>query len=133
LPLASITGCTKNHDDTTAKTFVLVHGAWQAPFVWDAVKKQLEDKGQKVIVVELPAHGSDSTSPVLVSIDAYRDKVIASIKDVKGRIILVGHSLGGVVVTSVAKKIPGSDRNADFYRRLYTGKWPVIAGVGITG
>jgi len=34
------------------KTFVLVHGAWQAPWVWDKVKQNLEKAGQKVAVVE---------------------------------------------------------------------------------
>jgi pimeloyl-ACP methyl ester carboxylesterase len=101
-----VAGCSKNDNPLASKTFVLVHGAWQAPYVWDIVKSQLEAKGQNVIVVELPAHGSDNTSPAAVSIDVYRDKVIAAIEGVKGKVILVGHSMGGVVVTAVAEKIP---------------------------
>lgn len=99
--------CSKNDEVVKHSTYVLVHGAWQAPYVWDNVKAQLESKGQKVIVVELPAHGSDNTSPATVSIDAYRDKVIAAIESIKGNVILVGHSMGGMVVTAVAEKIPG--------------------------
>jgi pimeloyl-ACP methyl ester carboxylesterase len=88
------------------KTFVLVHGAWQAPYVWNEVKSELENAGQKVVIVELPAHGNDSTSPALVSIDVYRDKVIDAINKINGKVILVGHSLAGVVVSEVAEKIP---------------------------
>ena len=99
--------CSKDDEPVKAKTFVLVHGAWQAPYVWDKVKAQLESKGQKVIVVELPSHGSDNTSPASVSIDAYRDKVISAIQSVNENVILVGHSMGGMVVTAVAEKIPG--------------------------
>lgn len=58
-----------------SKTFVLVHGAFQASYVWQNVKTQLENDGQKVVVVELPAHGEDPAAPVSVSIDVYRDVV----------------------------------------------------------
>ena len=101
-----VAGCSKDGNPKDSKTFVLVHGAWQAPYVWDVVKSQLEAKGQKVIVVELPAHGNDMTSPAAVSIDVYRDKVISAIQGVNGKVVLVGHSMGGVVVTAVAEKIP---------------------------
>jgi pimeloyl-ACP methyl ester carboxylesterase len=106
LVLFCLAGCSKGDNPNASKTFVLVHGAWQAPYVWDVVKSELEAKGQKVIVVELPAHGSDMTSPAAVSIDVYRDKVIAAVQSVNGKVILVGHSMGGVVVTAVAEKIP---------------------------
>lgn len=104
--LLCFAGCSKSDNPNAVKTFVLVHGAWQAPYVWDMVKSQLEAKGQKVIVVELPAHGNDMTLPSAVSIDVYRDKVIAAIQSVNGKVILVGHSMGGVVITAVAEKIP---------------------------
>lgn len=105
----SLTSC---HDDDgntvkpNAKTFVIVHGAWQAPYAWAFVKTELEQQGQKVVVVELPAHGSDTTDPTKVTMAIYRDKVIAAIKATNTKVILVGHSLGGVVITEVAEAIP---------------------------
>jgi pimeloyl-ACP methyl ester carboxylesterase len=108
LTISGFSSCAKNDEALNAKsnTYVLVHGAWQAPYVWDAVRTNLVNKGNKVIVVELPAHGADTTSTYAVSIDAYRDKVIEAISKVDGKVILVGHSMGGMVVTSVAEKIP---------------------------
>lgn len=104
----SIFGCSPGNEPlANRKTFVLVHGAWQGAFVWEAVKEALEKKKQKVIVVELPAHGEDFTAPAAVSMDVYRDKVMEAVKNIKGQIILVGHSMGGVVITAVAEKIPG--------------------------
>lgn len=88
------------------KTFVLVHGAWQAPYVWDAVKSNLEKKGNHLKVVELPGHGTDLTPPPALSIDAYRDKVMSALSEVDGKVILVGHSLGGVIISAVAEKLP---------------------------
>lgn len=105
-----------------AKAFVLVHGAWQAPWVWDVVKSQLEAAGQKVVIVELPGHGSDTTSPVTLTLDKYRDVVIKAINDLNHdapgkddnakvangqKVILVGHSLAGMVISEVAEAIPG--------------------------
>jgi pimeloyl-ACP methyl ester carboxylesterase len=105
--LCVFSGCKKNEGVKPVNTFVLVHGAWQGPYVWANIKTQLESKGQKVIVVELPGHGDDTTAPVTLSINAYRDKVIGAINKTSGKVILVGHSMGGVVISAVAEQIPG--------------------------
>jgi pimeloyl-ACP methyl ester carboxylesterase len=105
--LLMLVACSKS-DPVVSKTFVLVHGAWQGAYVWDEVKVQLEAKGQKVVVVELPAHGGDQTAPVATTIDIYRDKVINAIGSTNTKVILVGHSMGGVVVSAVAEKSPAS-------------------------
>lgn len=107
IAISSFASSTKN-DDTIAKkqTYVLVHGAWQAPYVWDAVKTDLTNKGNKVIVVELPGHGSDNTATYTLSMDVYRDKVIQAISAVKEKVILAGHSMGGMVISAVAEKVP---------------------------
>ena len=88
------------------KTFVLVHGAWLAPWAWKTVKEQLEKQGQKVILIELPGHGDDHTPTNTLSIDAYKEKVIAGMNMVEGKVILVGHSMAGMVVTAVAEQVP---------------------------
>jgi len=86
-------------------TYVLVHGAWQAPYVWDAVKTHLINKGNTVII-ELPGHGSDKTAAYTLSIDSYQDKVMEAVATVKEKVILIGHSMGGMVISAVAEKIP---------------------------
>lgn len=109
IALTSLASCNKKDDDNPAakpQTFVLVHGAWQAPYVWDAVKADLQKAGNKVIVVELPGHGTDKTPTHTLRLDLYRDKVIDAISTVSENVILVGHSMGGMVVTAVAEKIP---------------------------
>ena len=84
--IISLSSCHKDDDSKSSKTFVLVAGAWQGAYAWQYVKPQLEKAGQKVIVVELPAHGDDNTPPYAVSMDVYRDKVIAAVN---------GFALGG--------------------------------------
>jgi len=108
LAITAFASSDNNDDSITSKshTYVLVHGAWQAPFVWDAVKADLTSKGNKVIVVELPGHGSDSTPAYKLSLEVYRDKVIEAMASINEKVILVGHSMGGMVITAVAEKVP---------------------------
>jgi pimeloyl-ACP methyl ester carboxylesterase len=130
LAMVTFSSCAKSSDPTPAptpapvsNTYVLVHGAWQAPYVWDAVRSDLENKGNKVIVVELPGHGSDNTPTHTLSLDAYRDRVIDAISKANGKVILVGHSMGGMVVTSVAEKIP-----AKISKLVYIGAFLPTSG-----
>jgi pimeloyl-ACP methyl ester carboxylesterase len=104
----TFSSCSKNNDvvKPDSKNYVLVHGAWQAPYVWDAVKASLVKEGNNVIVVELPGHGSDSTVPSTLTLNSYRDKVIEAVSKVDGKVILVGHSLGGMIISSVAEQVP---------------------------
>lgn len=98
--------CAKSHTGTAPKTFVIVPGAWSGPYAWDNVKADLEKSGNKVVVVQLPGHGSDTTAPQNLTLDVYRDKVISSIDSVGGQVILVGHSLGGAIISAVADSVP---------------------------
>lgn len=115
----------KNDDNNIAnpKTYVLVHGAWQASYVWDAVRNDLLKKGHKVIVVDLPGHGNDKIPPHTLSLDVYRDKVIEAISTVNEKVILVGHSMGGMVVTAVAEKVP-----AKISKLVYIGAFLPASG-----
>lgn len=100
--------CSKDDQITppVKKTYVLVHGSFQAAYTWNGVKAELEQQGYKVIVVELPGHGDDFTNPASITMDTYRDKVISSIKEVNGKVILIGHSMGGMVISAVAEAVP---------------------------
>lgn len=88
------------------KNYVLVHGAWQAPYVWDAVKTSLINEGNNVTVVELPGHGSDNIVPSTITLNLYRDKVADALSKINGKVILVGHSLGGMIISVVAEQNP---------------------------
>lgn len=103
---AGMFSCKKSSREQAPQTFVLVHGAWQAPFVWDSVKAQLSRAGQNVIVVQLPGHGADTTSPAVITMNSYRDQIVSAINAVNGKVILVGHSLSGFAISAVEEEIP---------------------------
>lgn len=88
------------------RTYVIVHGAWTSSAGLEGVKALLEKAGEKVILVSLPGHGDDQTPPNTLTMDVYRDKTIEAINSVEGKVILVGHSMAGIVISAVAEKIP---------------------------
>jgi len=127
--LSITSGCINNEQEPAGspQTYVLVHGAWQAPYVWDAVQADLARSGNKVIVVELPGHGSDTTAPHQLNLDLYRDKVIDAISKADSNVILVGHSMGGMVITGVAEKIPSKIR-----KLVYVGAFLPSSGQALS-
>lgn len=88
------------------KTMVLVHGAFAGKYAWNLVAPQLEEAGNKVVTFDLPAHGDDNTQPGDASFDSYVATVVKAINEQSEKVVLVGHSMGGVVISAVAEAIP---------------------------
>ncbi len=86
-------------------TYVLVHGAWADESAWGFVRNDLA-KNANVVVINLPAHGADNTYGVGVGLNDYVKTVTNAINKVDGRVILVGHSMAGVIISQVAENIP---------------------------
>ncbi|MFT3796018.1 alpha/beta fold hydrolase [Flavobacterium sp.] len=96
-----------NGDNSAPKSpIVLVHGAWQGAYVWDQTKTELEKAGYKVSVVKLSGHGDDATPAHQVSLQGYVEQVKSAVNAYKEPVILVGHSLGGAIITQTAAELP---------------------------
>jgi pimeloyl-ACP methyl ester carboxylesterase len=81
---------------------VLVHGAWHGAWCWDRVAGPLRDLGYDVVVPDLPGHGTRADE----RIESLRDYVGAVVDVIIPGTVLVGHSMGGLVVTAVADAVP---------------------------
>jgi pimeloyl-ACP methyl ester carboxylesterase len=87
-------------------TFVLIHGAWHGGWCWSKVAPILTAKGHSVFTPDLPGHGEDKTPPAEITLKKYRDAVVDLLDLQPDPVILVGHSMGGLVVSEVAEKRP---------------------------
>jgi pimeloyl-ACP methyl ester carboxylesterase len=87
-------------------TYVFVHGAWHGAWCWSKVVSLLEGTGHKAIALDLPGHGRDDTPIAQVTFEAYCNKLRGIVEAEPEPIILVGHSMGGRVITQVAELYP---------------------------
>ena len=99
---------TSRRDDQSlaGTSFVLVHGAWMGAWGWSTVAGGLRERGAAVTAVELPGHGDDQTPVSGATLDAYVATVETAIASARGKVVVVGHSLGGVVITQLAERTP---------------------------
>ena len=94
------------HPQTYSTTFVLAHGAWHGAWCWDKLVPILRAGGAKVVTVDYPGHGEDHSTLAYQSTGTYVAKVIEAIDREPGKVILVGHSMGGSIISNVAENRP---------------------------
>ncbi|GAA0135149.1 alpha/beta hydrolase [Paenibacillus sp. YSY-4.3] len=87
-------------------TFVLVHGAWHGGWCWDKIVPLLREAGHRVLTIDLPGHGMDIAATSKVTLQDYTDHLCSVLDNESEPVILVGHSMGGLVVTQTAEYRP---------------------------
>ncbi|TWT08763.1 alpha/beta hydrolase [Reyranella sp. CPCC 100927] len=107
------------------RTYVLVHGAWHNALHWQPVAARLSALGHRSVAVDLPAHGLNARFPdaYITGNGARLAAEVSPVKDVTledaaqavvttlraqgdRRCVLVGHSVGGAVITRAAELVP---------------------------
>jgi pimeloyl-ACP methyl ester carboxylesterase len=88
------------------KTFILVHGSWHSAWNWHKVIPLLESKGHKAIAIDLPGMGRDKTPIQGVKMKSTVAKICELIDSVEGKVILVGHSKNGIMISQTAEYRP---------------------------
>lgn len=88
------------------KTFILVHGSWHSAWNWHKVIPLLEKAGHKAIAIDLPGMGRDKTPVEEVSLKKAADKICSVMDSLEGKVILVGHSKNGVMISQAAEYRP---------------------------
>ena len=87
-------------------TFVLVHGAWHGGWCWERVAPLLVAQGHRVLAPDLPGMGADPREHGSDPLGDWTDFVAELATSADEPVILVGHSLGGVVISEVAERVP---------------------------
>lgn len=85
---------------------VLVHGAWQGSWSFDALVPALDERGLTSRAIDLPGNGVDDTPPGDVTLELCLDLIESTIDALGGRACVVGHSGGGLMATAMAERAP---------------------------
>jgi pimeloyl-ACP methyl ester carboxylesterase len=96
-------------------TVVLVHGAFAESSSWNGVIDRLSADGFAVVAAANPLRGVQEDSAYLAGI----------LEGIEGRLVLVGHSYGGAVISQAAE---GNDRVAAL---VYVGAYALDIGESI--
>ncbi len=79
-------------------SILLVHGAWHGAWCWDAFGARLRDAGHDVTAVSLRDHPPAQPGRLRHRIRDYVEDLASTVDRVGGPPVLVGHSMGGLVV-----------------------------------
>ncbi|XP_014507095.1 salicylic acid-binding protein 2 [Vigna radiata var. radiata] len=91
------------------KHYVLVHGACYGAWVWYKLKPRLESAGHKVSVLDLAASGTNMQKIEDVhTFSQYSEPLLQLLASLppNEKVILVGHSLGGLNIALAMDKFP---------------------------
>jgi pimeloyl-ACP methyl ester carboxylesterase len=86
----------------------LIHGMWSTPHVWDWFAERYREQGHVVAAPALPYHDVDPAappSPLLstIGVQDYVDALLAALRELPERPVIVGHSMGGMLAQKVAE------------------------------
>jgi len=92
-------------------TYMLIHGAMHGAWCWERVIPLLQSSGHAVIAPDLPGHGADRTPHSAVTLAHYIACVGELLEAAAEPVVLVGHSMGGMVVSAALDAWPAKVRH----------------------
>jgi pimeloyl-ACP methyl ester carboxylesterase len=104
---------------------VLIHGAWHGAWCWSGVAAELDRRGIPSVAIDLPGHGSSLDEVT----GLYGDAAVleAWVRRSGRRVILVGHSYGGAVITQ------GATPDLDVAGLVYVAAFQLDTGESVLG
>ncbi|MFY2559802.1 alpha/beta hydrolase, partial [Corallococcus terminator] len=122
LPMQASLAATPERSKRPRRAFLLVHGAWHNALHWTRVTEALSARGHQVVAINLPGHGLNARFPTAyvtgnaanlleerspqaeVTMEDCATAVVAALEKLRQgaggmKPVLVGHSVGGAVIT----------------------------------
>lgn len=116
-------------------TFVLVHGAWRGGWCWVRLADRLRGLGHRVLLPTLTGlgershlltHAIDLTTHVTDIVNLIRWRRLC-------RVVLVGHSYGGAVISMVVERVPEAVGSMVFLDAFVPDDGDNVAGLASRG
>jgi pimeloyl-ACP methyl ester carboxylesterase len=85
--------------------YVLVHGAFGGAWCWEPIIPALEAAGHTAVAIDLPGAGGDRTPVEEITLASCAAPVCEALTEPS---ILVGSSMGGIVITQAANERPAN-------------------------
>eukprot|EP01018_Ginkgo_biloba_P035799 Gb_08476 [translate_table: standard] len=100
-----------NHVQSSSKSvhFVLVHGAMHGAWCWYKIVELLEKDGHRVTTIDLMSAGTSPASPDCIkSFEEYNQPLMDFLSKLPQteKIVLVGHSMGGISLAYASEAFP---------------------------
>lgn len=86
--------------------FLLIHGACHGAWCWHKAIPEFEKRGHRAQAIDLPGQGQDQTPLGNVTLDTMVDRIVTALTEIAGPVVLVGHSMAGMVISATAEKAP---------------------------
>ena len=89
-------------------TFILVHGSFHGGWCWERIANRLTEAGHKVFAPDLPGMGAERAPVRDVTLASTGGFIAQLAQRQPERVVLVGHSFGGVTISDAAERAPNS-------------------------
>lgn len=88
------------------RSIVLIHGGWHGAWCWHKIVPLLQGQGHRIVAPDLPSMGADRTDASKVTLASWSKFVADLVNQQPGRVVLVGHSRAGAIISQVAERLP---------------------------
>ena len=129
-----------------SKVILLIHGAWHSALHWRKVAELLTYMGHRVVAMDLPGHGLKAKFPTsylrqdlamlateesplkALTIKDYVDAAVEAVRTLSAdrKVIVVGHSMGGIVLNQLGEKVPERIERLVYLTALCPTKLPSL-------
>ena len=85
--------------------YILIHGAWHGSWCWEEIVPKLEQLGHRVLTPDLPGRVTQNTNK-FIKLKDHIDHIAQILADCETPVVLVGHSMAGMIIAQIAELYP---------------------------